>query len=438
MKLRFTLLVTALLALIVAIPALAQDDVTGTKTVSSDGFSFSYPAELGTTVQISEIPGDATDLEVPEGPRPPQIFFSIYNEVPEFGADYGPNVVHFYNTADVQQYERPNTELTDLQNLLATDVDLIEYTQVADDGAVAELPFVPGVNAAQAIIAQPKYLEGNGFRGIAYLTVYRQDVQPFRSDEFIYQFQGISDDGQYVISAAFAVSTDLFEAETPADFDYEAFSADYVNYVNTSRETLNSAAPSSFTPGIDALDAVITSITLPGGTAVAGDATESIDGGAQAVGTAEPTAIADPTFGGLGGTEWTLTGFGDPAAQTPRLPETNVSVTFSEQGITGNAGCNTFGGEFNYTNDGTVTVGNIITTRMACEDPVMQQENAFLTALQTVNRFSVDDRGQLILFYTENEVERQITFTSPEALAATPEVAPLETLEITPEVTPAA
>lgn len=444
---RFPAFVLAVFALIIAVPVLAQDapaddtGETGTNSVSFGGFSFNYPAELGSTVQVSELPGDTPDLEVPEGPRPPQVFFSIYDDVPEFGADYGPNVLHFYNTTDIQPYERANTELADLQNLLATDVDLVEYTQINAEGISPELPYVPGVNASQAIHGLPKYLEGNGFRGIAYLTVYRQDVSPFLADQFVYLFQGISDDGQYVISASFNVSTDLFEAETAADFDYEAFSADYIPYLNESQATLNSASSSNFTPSLDALDAVITSIALSGVADTTGEAVGTAEAGAQAVpgATAEPTNIVDAGFGGLASTaEWTLTGFGDPAAPTPRVPESNVAVSFSERGVTGNAGCNTFGGEFNYTNDGGLTITNVITTRMACEEPIMQQETAFLTALQSVNRFAVDDRGQLILFYNENEVERQLTFTSPEALSATGEVTPEVTPEPTQEITPVA
>jgi heat shock protein HslJ len=447
LKRRFPALVLAILALIIAVPVLAQDastdDMTGTNTISYGGFSFSYPMELGSSVLISQIPGDAADLEVPGGPRPPQVVFSIFNELPEGGVEFGPNVIRVFNTRDVQQYELANAELADLQNLLATDVDLVEYTQVNADGITQELPYINPIAGAQTVIGLPKYVQGNGLRGIAYVTAYRLDVYPFLADSFVYVFQGVSDDGQYAVSASFNVTTDLFEAEVPEDFDYDAFSADYTNYLTTSRETLNAAAPTSFTPSLDTLDQVIGSITLSGDGIVvdAGGATPDIEGDAQVApgATAEPTEIVDATFGGLGATQWTLTGFGDPAAQTARLPETSVIVTFSEQGVTGNAGCNTFGGEFNYTNDGSLTVGNLITTRLACEEAIMQQENAFLSALQRATRFAVDDRGQLLVFYTEEDgVERQLTFTSPEAQAATLEVTPEATLEITPEVTPAA
>jgi heat shock protein HslJ len=442
MKLRVTLFVLALLALVAVLPVLAQDAPTDSNnTVSYQGFSLSYPSELGTSVLASQIPGDSTDLQVPGGPRPPQIFFSIFDELPEFGPELGPNVIRIFNTTDIQQYELVNAELADLQNLLATDVDLVEYTQLDAEGLPTELPYLPSVNAAQTITGLPKYVEGNGMRGIAYLAAYRQDVYPFLSDSFVYVFSGVSDDGQYAVSASFNVATRLFDTEVPEDFDYEAFSADYVNYLNETRATLNSASPSDFSPSLDVLDQVIASITLSSdGVAVSPAATDDIAGEAQAAPdtTAEPTPIQDATFGGLGGTDWTLTGFGDPAAQTARLPETNVFVTFSERGVTGNAGCNTFGGDFNYTNDGSITVGNLITTRMACEEAVMQQETAFLNALQSVNRFAVDDRGQLILFYTENEVERQLTFTSPEAQTATQEVTPEVTPDVTTEVTPSA
>jgi len=40
-----------------------------------------------------------------------------------------------------------------------------------------------------------------------------------------------------------------------------------------------------------------------------------------------------------------------------------------------------------------------VTTRMACEEPLMTQEMDFLTALQSAQLFQVDTAGTLVLTY---------------------------------------
>ncbi len=425
MKLRLILPILALLVLAFALPVMAQDAAHETHTVTFDGFSFSYPHELGSLTLISEEAGEDPSLEVPGGPLPPQTAFSIFDEIPEGGLEFAPHTIRVFNTTDLQQYEMSNFELANLQTLLATDVDLVEYTQISADGMVQKLPYLNPIAAAQTVVGMPKYIEGSGLRGVAYVTAYRQDVYPFLADSFVYTFSGVSDDGQRAVSASFTVTTDLFEAEVADDFDYNAFSEQYIEYLNESRDALNNASADNFSPSLDTLDEIIASFSFTG----AADGTDdgnTTSGGAQTVPDVEPTAITDETFGGLGAATWSLIEFGDPNAPRARLPETNVTVTFSERGVGGNAGCNTFNGEFSYANSTTISIANIISTRMACDGPVQEQENAFLAALENVNGYAVDERGSLTLFYTEGEsdVQQQLTFRSAEALAATEEAAP--------------
>jgi heat shock protein HslJ len=66
-------------------------------------------------------------------------------------------------------------------------------------------------------------------------------------------------------------------------------------------------------------------------------------------------------------------------------------------GVTGTGGCNTYNGEV--TIDGSeLTFSPLATTQMFCaEDGVADQEQAFLTALQGVTSYTVDDEGRLVL-----------------------------------------
>jgi heat shock protein HslJ len=60
---------------------------------------------------------------------------------------------------------------------------------------------------------------------------------------------------------------------------------------------------------------------------------------------------------------------------------TTVTAIFGADGtLTGNGGCNSYNGT--YTTDGDkISIGPLATTRMACEQAVMDQETAYLNAL---------------------------------------------------------
>ena len=61
---------------------------------------------------------------------------------------------------------------------------------------------------------------------------------------------------------------------------------------------------------------------------------------------------------------------------------TTLTATFTADAVSGSSGCNTYSG--GYTLDGiNVTIGPLASTMMGCEQPMMDQETAFLTALQT-------------------------------------------------------
>lgn len=57
-------------------------------------------------------------------------------------------------------------------------------------------------------------------------------------------------------------------------------------------------------------------------------------------------------------------------------------------GISGDAGCNSFFGSLQQTETG-IEVGALGSTRMACAEPIMSRESAFLSALQQATLFEV-------------------------------------------------
>ena len=93
----------------------------------------------------------------------------------------------------------------------------------------------------------------------------------------------------------------------------------------------------------------------------------------------------------LGGTSWIVTGYnnGKQAVVSVALG-TEITANFGADGkLTGSAGCNNY--TAGYQTDGNkIAIGPAATTRMACEQAVMDQETQYLAALATAATYRID------------------------------------------------
>jgi heat shock protein HslJ len=120
----------------------------------------------------------------------------------------------------------------------------------------------------------------------------------------------------------------------------------------------------------------------------------------QAEGTLVAAELKQSTVPGqsLEGTSWVLAGWEGGSA--PRLPVSGTQITaeFSNGQIAGSAGCNPYKGTYR-TSDNRLTIEAVGTTRKACDRNVMQQESQYLAALQNTQRYQINAKGQLRIFY---------------------------------------
>jgi heat shock protein HslJ len=102
------------------------------------------------------------------------------------------------------------------------------------------------------------------------------------------------------------------------------------------------------------------------------------------------SATASPA--GPGGIEgsWRLLRYTTPDGREFTVPAAvTPGITFANGTASGNAGCNTFTGPYTI-NGGTIAIGPLATTKMACQDPMATVETAYLQALDQVTEVSAD------------------------------------------------
>ncbi len=236
-------------------PALAQDSGT-THTVTFDGVSLTFNSALASNVNISQYAGDPANSPFGFG-EPGHTQFTFYNAfpVPESILD-AIGGVRVYRTADFAGFTEHESRLASLQSLLDERPNLADFEALnTEDVNANALPFIPVYAAGQVIRARTQYIETDAVKGIAYLTIYQEVLEPF--ERALWTFQGVSSDGTIYIVAIFNVTSSVFP-EDSSDFDVERFNEYRAKMV----AWLNEADPASFEPALPMLEALIQSIRI--------------------------------------------------------------------------------------------------------------------------------------------------------------------------------
>ncbi|XWK88465.1 MAG: META domain-containing protein [Phormidium sp.] len=110
---------------------------------------------------------------------------------------------------------------------------------------------------------------------------------------------------------------------------------------------------------------------------------------------------------------WRLANMAESNLPTPMVPpqETELTANFSQGRITGSGGCNRFMGSYEIKGD-RLTINQLASTFKACQEPIMNQESKYMKALQGAQRFELDDKGQLTIYYQSEQESGVLRFTS--------------------------
>ena len=86
---------------------------------------------------------------------------------------------------------------------------------------------------------------------------------------------------------------------------------------------------------------------------------------------------------------WSFTAYGPESSTNPAVTDNQATITFNDDGtLSGNSGCNSFGGEYKV-EEGQVTFNQLVSTLMACSDPLMSQEGSVFKVLDGTASFEI-------------------------------------------------
>jgi len=110
----------------------------------------------------------------------------------------------------------------------------------------------------------------------------------------------------------------------------------------------------------------------------------------------------------LEGTTWLL---------DKTISGSEITALFENEQVSGSAGCNSYQGTYRSTQaDGgnTIEIGPLAVTRMMCDQPLMDQENLYLAALEAATEYTIEGfaltityPGGTLLFYDKNGPQPQ-------------------------------
>lgn len=216
-----------------------------------EGLSFSYDPMLAAAVD-AEIIEAQTGADLPSwelAPEHRRLTFLAYT----LEDTYHTPRIYVY---PVQDYLAIDPGIGDL---LATLQQMLLMKPSED--LPSPVPFFPNWNAGQMMVAQVKYLDFQSGSGLRYLVQYGQDVYPINNQSMFYTFQGLTRDGQWLISVVLPVANPILP-DPDSVLEAPGFYDNFHTYLGEVTALLNEQPENSFEPALSVLDALFQSFDV--------------------------------------------------------------------------------------------------------------------------------------------------------------------------------
>lgn len=162
----------------------------------------------------------------------------------------------------------PLEAYTSAAPMAAEAIALLQNLLTAQTASPESIPVLPVLNAAQLLRAQVQYLPFEAGRGVRFVSFYAQNAAQLSNPGLLYIYQGLTDDGQHLVSVTVPITSPALDAAAPVvpfptpdatgGFTPEA----YQGYITAVTEQLNLLGSAEFTPDLAQIDALVRSIRV--------------------------------------------------------------------------------------------------------------------------------------------------------------------------------
>jgi heat shock protein HslJ len=122
----------------------------------------------------------------------------------------------------------------------------------------------------------------------------------------------------------------------------------------------------------------------------------------------------------LEGTRWMLAGqMNAEGEMADALARVEAFATFADGRVAGNSSCNRFGGSYTVDGNGLSISDHMMSTMMACQEPIMRQEQQFKANLAATASYAIDG-DTLTLLNADGQTVMTLTADVPATLIGTP------------------
>lgn len=220
--------------------------------VNFEGISFSYDHSLASGVESTIVPA-TTYEDAPIWDINPEFVQFNFNDYILSDRFHTP-AIRVFPIADYQQIAPDVTDVV---------ARLKQFLETCPSNP-EEIPFLPFWNAAQMLQSKIQCFEFKNGKGVRFVTQYGQAAYPINNNSLFYGFQGLTSDGQYVVTAVLPVSHPSLpeQGDNPPNGDWDAFYENFAPYIQNLEQSLNQQPDNSFTPSLVLLDEMIGSIQV--------------------------------------------------------------------------------------------------------------------------------------------------------------------------------
>jgi hypothetical protein len=189
-------------------------------------------------------------------------------------ASFIPSEIHVYSVRGYKQaFAADPKSARDVSATIAKLQRILSSRNLAFKGEVPLLPLPDGYLAFRAHTAFLRFKQGSG---IVFLTQGQQDEMPVNNQNLSYEFQGLTNDGRYYVTAEFPVAAPfLAYNRDQANYggsvkesscfqcpDHTRFMKEYRAYVRTISNTLEKLPSDKFQPRLKLFDDLLTSLEV--------------------------------------------------------------------------------------------------------------------------------------------------------------------------------